>query len=100
MCFIINAISEKNSAYKGINKFIDASLENIFYRKESDFRTTKNIPVLTYCMKDTFSKFEEEHSKKLRPQLNIKNSSVAILTQFYDHLKSLNMKISSFETDF
>ena len=99
MCFIINAISEKNSAYKGINKFIDASLENIFYRKESDFRR-KNIPVLTYSMKDTFSKFEEEHSKELRPQLNIKNSSIAVLTQFYDHLKSLGMKIASFETDF
>ena len=97
---MINAISEKNSAYKGINKYIDASLENILYRKESDFRITKNISVLTYRMKDAFSKFEEEHSKELRPQLNIKNSSIAVLTQFYDHLKSIGMKISSFETDF
>ena len=75
-------------------------MENILYRKESDFRTTKNILVLTYCMKDTFSKFEEEHSKELRPQLNIKNSSIAVLTQFYDHLKSIGMKIASFENDF
>ncbi len=99
MCYTINNISEMNSAYKGINKYIDASLENILYRKQSDFRRN-NIPVLTYRMKDTVSKFEEEHSKELRPQLNIKNSSVVVLTQFYDHLKSLNMEISSFETDF
>ena len=65
MCFIISKISEKNSAYKGINKFIDASLENILYREESDFDRDE-IPVLTYRMKDTFSKFEEEHSKELR----------------------------------
>ncbi len=100
MCYTINNISEMNSAYKGINKYIDASLENILYRKQSDFGMDDNIPVLTYRMKDTFSKFEEEHSRELRPQLNIKNSSVAVLTQFYDHLKSLGMKISSFETDF
>jgi len=74
-------------------------LENILYREESAFDLDE-IPVLTYRMKDTFSKFEEEHSKELQPQLNIKNSTIAVLTQFYDHLKSLNMKISSFETDF
>ena len=93
MCYTINNISEMNSAYKGINKYIDASLENILYREESSFDRDE-IPVLTYRMKDTFSKYEEEHSKELRPQLNIKNSSIAVLTQFYDHLKSIGMKIS------
>ncbi len=99
MCFIISKISEKNSAYKGINKFIDASLENILYRRKSAFGQN-NISVLTYRIKDAFSNFEEVNSKELRPLLNIQNSSVSILNQFYDHLKSISMKIVQFETDF
>ena len=70
MCFTINAISEKNSAYQGINKFIDASLENILYRLESVFRR-RHIPVFTYRTKNALSKFEEENLKELRPLLNI-----------------------------
>ena len=70
MCFIISKISEKNSAYKGINKFIDASLENILYRGKSAFGQNY-IPVLTYRIKDAFSNFEEVNSKELRPLLNI-----------------------------
>ena len=80
MCFIIDAISEKNSAYKGINRFIDTSLENILFRGKSSYHGRSYIPVLTYRIKDAFSKFEEENSRTLRPHLNIKNSSVAILT--------------------
>ena len=66
ICFIINAISENNSAYKRINKYIDASLENILYRIKSDF-DIYNIAVLTYPMRDTFSKFDEEHSRTTTP---------------------------------
>ena len=58
LCFIVNAISEKNSAYKGINKFIDASMENMLFRGESAYGL-HNIPVLTYRIKDAFTKFEE-----------------------------------------
>ncbi len=58
LCFIVNAISEKNSAYKGINKFIDASMENILFRGESAHGLPR-IPVLTYRIKDAFTKFEE-----------------------------------------
>ncbi len=60
MCFIINLISEKNSAYKGINKFIDTSMENILFRYKSSYGR-KKIPVLTYRIKDAFTKFEEEN---------------------------------------
>jgi len=70
MCFIISKISEKNSAYKGIKIFIDASLENILYRRKSAFGQN-NISVLTYRIKDAFSNFEEVNSKELRPFLNI-----------------------------
>ena len=63
LCFIINAISEKNSAYKGINRFIDTSMENILFRgKSSHERRTYErsyIPVLTYRIKDAFTNFEE-----------------------------------------
>ena len=58
LCFIVNAISEKNSAYKGINKFIDASMENILFRGESAHGLPR-IPVLTYRIKDAFTNFEE-----------------------------------------
>ncbi len=60
MCFIINLISEKNSAYKGINKFIDTSMENILFRQESSYGLD-DIPVFTYRIKDAFTKFEEEN---------------------------------------
>ena len=60
LCFIVNAISEKNSAYKGINKFIDASMKNILFRGESAYGPHGSyIPVLTYRIKDAFTKFEE-----------------------------------------
>jgi len=58
LCSTINLISEKNSAYKGINKFIDTSMENILFRGKS-YYGYKNIPVLTYRIKDAFTKFEE-----------------------------------------
>ena len=58
LCFIVNAISEKNSAYKGINKFIDTSMENMLFREESSHGRPL-IPVLTYRMKDAFTNFEE-----------------------------------------
>ncbi len=58
LCFIVNAISEKNSAYKGINKFIDASMENILFRGESAHGLPR-ILVLTYRIKDAFTNFEE-----------------------------------------
>ncbi len=58
LCFIINAISEKNSAYKGINRFIDTSMENILFREKSSHGRSY-IPVLTYRIKDAFTKFEE-----------------------------------------
>ena len=60
ICFTINYITEKNSVYKGINKFIDTSMENILFRLES-YYGMNNIPVLTYRIKDAFTKFEEEN---------------------------------------
>ena len=60
MCFTINLISEKNSAYKGINRFIDTSMENILFRGESAYGPKRSyIPVLTYRIKDAFTNFEE-----------------------------------------
>ena len=61
---------DESKGYGDLNKYVEINLDNIFYRTRSKYHDkdidTVNIPVLSFRIKETFSKSEEDNNSDLQ----------------------------------